>query len=98
MVGETNAIELLLIRSVFGELWVGCITAFLVRFLPYKEAFVDGSIGVGLELLVGILSSDEDFDVVVVVNRIVTVFVLRVDIGLLQPESDVEKLVIPQDG
>src|ERR1035438_6030929 len=66
--------------------------------LPYPEHFIDGVERVDLELVVGILAGDKDLQVIFLVDLRIPLGECAPHIGLFGPESEVEIVVVPQQG
>ena len=75
---------------------LGQCTEAAIGILPDEERLVHRVQRVHLELVVRVLSSDETFHVVVVVNRIVAIRVLRLYQRFFDPIGEVEILIVPK--
>ena len=96
MVCKINAVERLqLIERKLRRLREA---ALFVGVLPDKENLVSRVERIHLELVIRVTSRDKHLYVVVVVNRIVAVGVLRVDERFFHAESNVEILLVPNNG
>ena len=68
------------------------------NILPDPEHLIDGIERVHLELIVGILAGDEDLEVVFFVDLRIPLGEGPPHIGLFDPESEIEILVVPEEG
>jgi hypothetical protein len=66
--------------------------------LPEPEDLVDDVPGVDLEFVIGVFAGDEDLEVVLLVDFRIALGEGGPDVGLLGPESEVEVVVVPEDG
>src|SRR5439155_15024008 len=93
---ETDAVESL----EFGALELRRLrkAAAGVSLFPNEKRLVGGIERVDLKLIIGIPPGNEDLDIVVVIDRRVVGRIFRVHQRLLDPEGDIEVLVIPENG
>ena len=93
--GESDAVEGLDARA--GPFWSRETLGIdpLVCLFPDVKDFVDRAKGICLEFIVAVLTRDEDFRIVVSVDGRVSLGEESADERLLDPEGDVELVVIP---
>ena len=96
MIPEADAIERLDFRQSLFELRVSRIVVAPVSIFPDKKPFVDRAVRVDFEFVIGVFSRDEDFNVVVIVDGVVTFQILGLHIRFGHPERDVQVFIVPQ--
>ena len=94
MGGVAHTVEGLEILA--GKLRLGGESGAQVGRFPNEEDFVDRVAGIDLELVVGVVAGDEEFHIVLGVDRVVVLRQLGANLGFLDGVSRIEIGVIPE--
>lgn len=95
MGGVAHAIEGLEILA--GKVRLGRESGTLIGRFPNEEDFVDRVAGIDLEFVVGVVTGDEEFHIVLGVDRIVVLRQLGANLGFLDGVGRIEIRVIPEE-
>src|SRR4030095_4639901 len=93
---KTNTIERSYFRVSAGKLWNARKATLIVSLFPNEEHLVNGVESINLELVVAVFASNKEFDIIVLIDRRISLGESRRHVGFFHPVCDIEMVVVPE--